>query len=238
MNNPNSAVGMPPVAREDVANLQAEQSGLELDLIDEVLGSRQRAWHVAVGFFVLAICCVAALLFVIYRYSQPIPTHLLFQDQHTGAVGQISLTAEQNSYGEVNDSYWVSQFVIHHEGYDFYSAQVDYDAVGLMAAGPVADEYRKRFAGPNGLDKVLGDSERTKVEISSVILDRASGIATVRYATEKKIRIKPQAERRQYWIAQVSYTYDNILLTAKQRYINPLGFRVRSFRVNAENVGG
>lgn len=228
-----------PVSRAGLEQLQKEQTGLEVDLLDEVVESRRRAWMVASGFGALAMCCVAALIFVVYRYSQPVPTHLLAQDQATGAVTQVSLLEEQATYGELTDSYWVSEFIKHHEGYDFYTAQADYDAVGLMAAGDVADEYQQKFKGPEGMDKVLGDSERTTVEVSSVILDSsAKGIATVRYSTQKKYRTRSAPEPKKYWIAQLSFTYDNILLTAQQRFINPLGFRVRSFRTNLENVGG
>lgn len=228
-----------PVGRAELEQLQKEQTGLEVDLLDEVVESRRRAWMVACGFGAISMCCVAALMFVVYRYSQPVPTHLLVQDQATGAVSQVALLEERATYGELIDSYWVSEFIRHHEGYDFYTAQVDYDAVGLMAAGDVADEFQQKFKGPEGMDKRLGDSERTTVEVSSVILDSTEkGIATVRYSTQKKYRTRSVPEPKKYWIAQLSYTYDNMLLTAQQRFINPLGFRVRSFRTNLENVGG
>jgi hypothetical protein len=42
--------------------------------------------------------------------------------------------------------------------------------------------------------------------------------------------------RPQFWIATLSYRYDNMELTAAQRYINRLGFRVYSYRVNAESL--
>ncbi len=45
---------------------------------------------------------------------------------------------------------------------------------------------------------------------------------------------EPQKE----WIAVLAYKYENFPETASQRFINPLGFRVLSFRAQPVAVGG
>jgi type IV secretion system protein VirB8 len=229
------------VKRDEMEAFQKERQGLEVDVLDEVLSSRKVAWRTAGGMFVLTIAAFAITGLVIHRYSQPLPTHMMTYNDATHELQQVSLMEAKATYGEEWDKYWVSQFAIHRESYDFYSVQADYDAVGLMATADVAEEYQKLFSGPKGLDKVLGDTQNTRVKVSSVLLDREHGVATVRYTTTKKYRQRSLPEPPEYWIAVVAYTYDNILLTAEQRAINPLGFRVMSWRKNAEassNVGG
>lgn len=232
-----------PISRADMEKYQAERQGLEAEVLDEILLSRKRGWQVGLGGFTFGILSLFVMGFVIYRYSQPVPAHLLVLNPATNSIEQVSLLTPQTTYGEQNDTFWVSRFVTSFESYDFNAAQVDYNTVGLMSSSAVADLYSKRYkwGTSQAADKVLGDSENTTVKIASVILDRENSVATVRFSTTKKFRTRPGSEPSQYWIATVAYTYDNVLLKAAERYINPLGFRVLSYRVNAEaagNVGG
>jgi type IV secretion system protein VirB8 len=224
-----------PITANDIEKYKDERQGLEVDLLDEVLTSRKRAWQVsasAIGFGFFSLTLAG---FVIWRYSQPIPEHMLLMDPNTGAVQQVSLMPDETtSYGEVVDSYWIAQFVIHHEGYEFYSAQADYDFINYTATGEVADSYQKLWNGADAPDKKLGDTEMTRVNVSSVILDREHHVATVRYTTTRKYRARPGDEPTKYWIATVGYRYANRPMTAKQRFINPFGLQVLSFRPNAE----
>jgi type IV secretion system protein VirB8 len=234
-----SESALTPIARADIEKYRVERRGLEVDYLDEVLESRKRAWIVATGFGVLAGVCVIAVLGVVLRYSQPIPEHMLTINKDTGEVQEVSLVRGEKTYGDVVDSFWIAQYVVHHESYDFYAAQGDYDAIGLMSTNDVADEFRvtNAYGTSTAVDKRLGDSENTRVHVTSVITDAAHGVSTIRYTTTKKFRTRPLPEPPQYWIATIGYRYVVRPMTASQRYINPLGFQVTSFRTNAESAG-
>ncbi|CAI9899191.1 TPA: virB8 family protein [Pseudomonas aeruginosa] len=225
------------ITKADMATFQEERQNLETDLLDEVLKSRRAAWWVATGLGALAGVALAVTGFTMYRYSQPVPAHMLVMNTD-GTIQQVSLLTPQSSYGDVADTYWVSTFIRHYESYEFNTAQADYDATRLMAAPDVAEDYQKRYkwGTKEAMDKTVGDRKSVKVKVSSVILDRETGIATVRFSTTEKYRTRGADEAPQYWIATLSYRYDNMELTAAQRYINPAGFRVYSYRVNAESV--
>lgn len=228
-----------PVSRQGMRAFQKERRGLEVELLDEVLRSRRVARIGIVILSAFSVMCLAVVIFVVWRYAQPIPEHILTLNKDTGEVQQVSLLPDhKESYGEVVDSFWVAQFVTHYESYDFYTVQADYNAVGLMAAPVVAGEYQKQFSGPKGKDRELGDSLVTRVHISSVILDQKAHIATVRFSTQDKVRARPLPEPEKQWIAIVGYGYRNVPMTAAQRFVNPLGFRVSSFRVQPVAVGG
>lgn len=230
-----------PITRAEEKAYTEERKGLERDMLSEILKSRKVAWNVAKGGYATGVIGILVAVMVIYRYAQPLPAYENFINKDTGVVTQVKMSPSEASYGELIDTYWLGQFVIHSESYDYSTLQVDYDAMSLMAEGDVADEYLKQFKGQDAIQKRLGDSQYTRVKINSVILDREHGVATVRYTTTKRYRQRPQDEAPQYWIATLAYEYKKLPMTAQQRYINPLGFRVTSFRRNLENanaVGG
>ena len=231
--------GAAPITADALEQYKKERQGLELDLTDEILASRKRAWTVS-GYLVgITIAALGLAGFVIWRYAQPIPEHMLIAHPETGSVEQVSIVPGQaSSYGELVDSYWIGQFVIHHEGYEFFTSQADYDFVKLATVGQLHDSYVNKWNSDKAPDKVLGDSEMTAVKIESVILDRDHHIATVRYTTTKKYKNRPTPEPTVYWIATVAYDYQPGLMKAKDRYINPLGFKALSFRPNTEAAGG
>ncbi|HGW5540831.1 TPA: virB8 family protein [Pseudomonas aeruginosa] len=225
------------ITKADMANFQRERLDLETDLLDEVLKSRRVAWWVATGLGALSAVAFAVSGLTMYRYSQPVPAHMLVMNTD-GSIQQVTLLTPQSTYGEVADTYWVSEFVRHYESYEFNTVQADYDAVRLMSSSDVAEDYQKRYqwGTKESMDKIVGDRKLVKVKISSVILDRENGIATVRFSTTEKYRTRGADEAPQFWIATLSYRYDNMELKAAERYINPAGFRVYSYRVNAESA--
>ncbi|ECB6713972.1 type IV secretion system protein [Salmonella enterica] len=222
------------LTREAIKEFNESRKGLEVDLLNEVLSSRQKAWYVAGGASIITVVCLCLAGFVVHRYSEPLPPYLLTINKDTGEVSEIKITRDQASYGEDLDVYWLSQYVIHRETYDFYSGQVDYDAVSLMSTPEAAEDYLKRYRGPNKIDKVLGDSETTRVSIRSVIPDPAHGVATIRFTTTRRARSNPVDDQPKHWIAIVGYEYRALAMNAKQRQINPLGLKILSWRINPE----
>lgn len=226
------------ITRADMDQYRKERGSAEVDLLDEVLLSRRRAWQVAcggLGFGLLAWIVAGGTML---RYAQPLPEYMMTLNNSTGELSQVSVVPQTVTMKESTDQYWVSQFVIHHESYDFYAGQTDYDFMRLTAVGQVADDYMKQYRGAHPKDKVLGDSQSTTVHITSVILDSKHEVATVRYTTTTRFRDRANAEPAQYWIATIGYSYNpHKLMTAEDRYINPAGFEVSSFRPNSESVG-
>jgi type IV secretion system protein VirB8 len=225
------------ISREDLSKYHEETQGLERDMVNEILTSRSRAWKIAGAFFIFAVISMITAVGVIIRFAQPLPAYLTTINKDTGEVSQVKITRDQATYGDIIDQFWISQFIIHRESYDYDSIQVDYDAMSLMAYGDVADDYLSMFKGPNRIDRRLGDSERTTVHINSVITDRKHGVATIRFTTQRRMNQRANPDLPRYWIATIAYEYKALPMTAQQRYINPLGFRVTSYRKDAENVG-
>nr|QDH75884.1 hypothetical protein [Pseudomonas mendocina] len=181
------------ITKADMAVFQQERQDLETDLLSEVLNSRRTAWWAATGLGGLAAVAFAVAGLTMYRYSQPVPAHMLVLNPD-GSIQQVSLLTPQSTYGEVSDTYWVSGFIRHYETYEFNTVQADYDAVGLMSGPDVAEQYQNRYkwGTKEAMDKVVGDRKSVRVKISSVILDREKGIATVRFSTRG---CKPETQK-------------------------------------------
>ncbi|MGF6996669.1 virB8 family protein [Paraburkholderia sp. GAS32] len=224
-----------PIKKSEVDTLAKELSDAELDLQDELQNSKRLAWRVTTGAFVFAFGCLALTGAVVYRYSQPVPASILaYNTSDPASIQEVSLTADKKSYGEVEDAYWMSQFAISYESYDYGTIGRYYNQVGLMAKGAVSDSYKAIYEGKDARDKLWGNSRTIKTEIISVLLDQATGTATVRFKTTQRDLQKSMPEPSQYWIATAAYKYVQDPMTASQRMLNPLGFKVTSYTKRPE----
>lgn len=225
------------VSREDIKQYQRERQSLERDLIDEVLKSRKVAWVLAGVATLITVGSLVVSGIVVERYWQPIPPYMLVVNGKTGVIRQVSIMDKpRDSYGERIDTYWVSQFVRYYERYDYYTLSRDYRAVNLMATQGVAQPYMEKYTGSDPKDERLGDSLTRSVHIRSVALSTKQNTATVRFTTQVKYRDRRLPEPEQHWVATIAYKYANFPMTSRQRRLNPLGFRVTSYRVQPVSI--
>jgi len=199
--------------------------------------STRRAWWVATAFGATTVLSVAAVAFI--ASQQEVQPFLYRVDEATGVPEIITLLDDVTVSGdEVQDKYWLAQYVRSRETYDWYTIEADYNRVGLMSARNVGADYAAQFVGDDALDKIWGDKVRANAEIVSVVPGDGSS-ATVRFRkTTERVNGagSPDVTR---WIATIGYTYDTSLsIRESMRLINPFGFRVTSYRVDPELVGG
>lgn len=220
-----------PVKAQELQTYIAESRGLERDYIGELVGSRKRAWWAAGAAFVLGL---AGLGVGIAGFSQPAPPPLVLRvDNATGAVERVTVMREhETSYGEVVDEYWLNQYVLNRESYDYNTIQLNYDTTALLSSPTVQQEYYKLFDGPNARDRVLSNKARIVVTVRS-IQPNGRGQATVRFSTQQ-FNSNGTQEPPQHQIATIGYTYVNSPMNASDRRINPLGFQVTSYRADPE----
>jgi type IV secretion system protein VirB8 len=202
--------------------------------------SERRAWRVAGVFgggFLLAMIAI-----VVMMPLKRVDSYVIRDGGNNGTGAPQVLTrldSENVTYSETTDKYWLSQYVLMRETYDWYTLQKSYDTVGLWSSRDVGQAYAALFEGDNAIDKVNGNTYRITVKILSVV-PNGRGIGTVRFQTIKKRTddpVSPGTPRE--WIATIGYEYRNpSVLTEAQRLVNPYGFQVRSYRVDAEMVGG
>ena len=135
---------------------------LDQDFLTEILTSRSKAWRVAVGAFVLAFLAVGALASLLLSYT-PQPPYVVRVNDATGEVENVSRLGDaQEDYGPRIARYFVTQYVLSCEGYDWRTLQNMYDRCGLFSSPDVQQQYHAKFeddprTGREALDKKYGE---------------------------------------------------------------------------------
>ena len=152
---------------------------------------------------------------------------------YTDVAPQINNAKE--SYQEVEAKYFLSQFVINYESYEWQTIQQMMDTVKVMSASKVFSQYNTAIRADSSPLNVLKDNYKMRVKINSVTMLKPD-VAQVRFS--KMILDssgKPAPEYRMTdWIATIAFDFNKKIETEEQRLINPLGFQALSYRVDPE----
>ena len=223
-----------PIKSGDLKKYLEESRGLERDYMAEVLKSRLIAWCLAIGASALAAVALLALLFLI-----PLKTTIPYVVRVDNATGHIELVTtlrtSESTYGEVVDSYFLNQYVLNREGYDYNTLQNAYNTTALLSDAEVQREYYALFEGAQARDTVLKDRAKIIVQVRSITPTPEKGTAVVRFSTQLK-QNNGSIEPLRNWIATMSYVYKDATMSSVDRRINPLGFQITSYRVDPETL--
>ena len=199
--------------------------------------SERKAWWVA------GIACLLALglgigLACLAPLKSTIP-YVFTVDRATGNVEFVSAADDRTvmGYQELLDKHWTQKYVIARESYYFRLLQTDYDQVLSMSADAVGRDYARIYDGPQARDKKLGSGMEWKVKVLSVTLNAdAVGLkATVRFEKTTNRTEAEASDPPQYFIATLAYEYRLSMKGQEKDLIqNPLGYKVTSYRVDAE----
>jgi type IV secretion system protein VirB8 len=225
----------------------------EVSLADMARRSERRAWFVACSAMAMALI-LAGGYFLVLPLKERVP-FLVMADAYTGQAtvarlrgdfGSNSITANE----AVNKSN-IARYIIARESYDTAQRNIrDWNTIYTMSSPDIAKAYTSASydkRNPNSLINVYGPTRAIRVEIASITLldstrdtdgpGTGGGDATVRFQrllVEKSSGVSRVLDTR---IANLRYNYNkNLALDEKQRFDNPLGFQVVSYRVDTELV--
>lgn len=222
------------IKTDDFARYTEETKGLERDYLGEVLKSRSTWQKVAYGC--LGVCGMSVAAVMLLTPLKHTETVVLRVDNTTGNVEVVNTLADpKTTYGETVDKYFLNQYVLHRESYDYYTIQADYDATALLSAPEVQRDFFAAYDKPDSRDKVLKNTARIEVAIRSITPNPQLHTAVVRFSTQQIDRDgTPQPS--QDWIATMAYNYIAAPTAEGDRRVNPLGFQITSYRVDPETV--
>jgi type IV secretion system protein VirB8 len=184
----------------------------------------------------LALLCVIGILLALLNHTDPEPV-VLKQNTLTGEITMLrSVKDAQDKYDEVTDKYWIGTYIRHRENYDWYTIGTESEIVKLMSAPDVGLQYMTQIQAPTAPLNMLKDKAKVVPKIASITF--VGDLAQIRFSTE---RVNTSGENLdgspvQMWIATLSYKFESGMMTDQQRLINPAGFKVISYRVDAEVV--
>ncbi|EAJ9411817.1 type IV secretion system protein [Campylobacter coli] len=196
--------------------------------------SNKRAWLISfVSIFIAIISIVAVVLLTPLKTIEP---YVIRVDNTTGMVDILTMLDEKEiSSNEALDKYFISQYVKAREGYYYELLNQDYLLTQLMSSEKVANEYRAWYEGENARDQILKNSNEVNVQILSIVLGNSNGIKTS--TIRAKIITKNLSSRGTSQATKVitlSYDYTLGKASEENRLLNPLGFKVLTYRIDNE----
>lgn len=197
--------------------------------------SRRTAWiiaSVAIGVAGLQAIAMAFLL----PLKQAVP-YTITVDRETGYVQ----SARGVDLGSISESEAIAQsflvqYVLAREGFEEADYRENYRKTLLWSQGAAEVEYQRDWDknNPVGIRNRVRPTSRIKVIVKSVtVLGPRS--AMVRFETEQS-EGPNSGGMRQPWVSAVTYSFSGKPVSEQDRYLNPLGFQVATYRRDAETT--
>ena len=199
--------------------------------------SNRRAWLIAFLSIFISIISVTAVVFLTPLKS--VEPYVIRVDNTTGMVDIITSVNQTEfvSDNEALDKYFTTSYVKIREGYFYNILQNDYTTVQIWSSPEVSSDYLKIDEGDNSRVDILKNSTEIDVEINSVTLGNSNGMkmATIRFNQIYKDAKSRTITNKKAKIVTLAYDYSpQSLMTENERLINPLGFKVLTYRVDDE----
>lgn len=199
--------------------------------------SERRAWTVAALACALAIAAVVSLA-ILAPFRRNIP-YLFAVDRTSGNVEFVGALDDRRvmGYQELLDKHWAQRYIVARESYTYRLLQSDYDTVLGLSNDSVGRDFAKLYEGPNARDARYSANVEMKVNVLSVQLasNPIGTQAVVRFAKTTRRVDADASEPVQYFVATIAYEYVPTMFgKEKDLLANPLGYKVTSYRVDAE----
>lgn len=197
--------------------------------------SQRTAWIVAgIAVGIAAIQAVALVVLVPLKQTMP---YTITVDRETGYVQ----TARGINLGTLSETEavaqsFVVQYVLARETFDAADYREQYRKTLAWSQGAAETEYLRDWdqSNPSGIQSRVSPNTRIQVTVKSVtILGPRS--AMIRFDTERS-EGGGASGMRQPWVASVNFSFSNKPINEQDRYLNPLGFQISSYRRDAETT--
>ena len=203
----------------------------EQETVANAIQSKNRAWIIASCSMGLALLSLATLILILpLKTFEP---YVVTVDQNTGYVEVIKgLQAGDLSEDQAITQSNLVRYVSAREQYNSAVLEQNYDFVSLMSGGKAAKEFQQLWAGsnPDNPSIKLGRGAYIDIKIKSVsfLNDKTASVRFLREHRENdRVRIS-------HWNAIIEFQYSQKPMRMSDRFSNPLGFQVISYRVNPE----
>jgi type IV secretion system protein VirB8 len=191
---------------------------------------------VAGVFAFTTIMAMAAIMFMT-PLKDTIP-YLLRVDNATGHVDVVKPLSDAKvvTYGEALDKYWLRVYIKNRNSYEWEQIQNNFNIVKLMSGNDVFITYSSYITGEKSPVNTFEDNriiEITKIDVTFLpTTSKQNRIAQIRFQLDVKTaqglpvpNFKPVN-----WTATLTFDYKAEIKTEDERALNPLGFRVTSYR--------
>jgi type IV secretion system protein VirB8 len=220
-------------SREALDAYYVEAESWAKDRQDSLRASRRLAWTVALS--AVAVAVLEAIALMVLMPLKTVEPYTLLVDRNTGYVQALTPLEPGRITGDaaLTQSFLV-QYVIARESFDIDTLQANYRKVGLWSADRARAAYTagQQVSNP---ESPLARYPRTTVVETRVksVSPVGPDVAMVRFDTQRR-DANGRAEPPRAWVAVIRYRYSGEPMSVEDRFVNPLGFQVVSYRRDAE----
>lgn len=204
------------------------------DRYQNLLVSRNR-WFV-IGLIALLLSAAQAFALVGLAPLKSVEPYVIQVDPESGRTMVVQPMDQEKSLTETEalTKAFMVKYIYARETYDPQDINHNYRVVRLMSSNKTASLFEEETSTLKSTSPVNRYQNHTRrlVHISSVSFI-GEKTAQVRFKT---IEQKRNSEEPGYWIATLSYRYINAPMDEGDRFENPLGFQVTSYRTDQEVV--
>ena len=214
----------------------AEAASWSQDVHGALRSSRRLAWIIAGAAGTVAVFEAIAL-----AAMMPLKTvvpYTITVDRQTGYVETAQgLRPGMLSQDAAVTQAFLAQYVLAREGFDPVDLQATYRKVALWSAGEARTQYLRTMSAsnPSSPMKMYGRTAVLQPTIKSISLLSPTS-ALVRFDSERRDSGSPTGDRASF-AAVIGFRYTGAPMRMGDRFLNPLGFQVTSYRRDSEMIG-
>ena len=207
------------------------------DVNASLRASRRIAWWIAAGAALIAVLEAVALA-ALTPLKTVVP-YTIMVDRQTGYVETIrGLQPGSLSQNVAVTQSFLVQYVIARETFDATDLSDNYHKVALWSAGPARAEYQREMQRSNPSSPLNLYQASTMVTTTVKSVSQLSPTAAlIRFDTTRHENGAAGGEQRSY-TAIIAFRYSGAPMTMGDRFLNPLGFQVTSYRRDSETAPG
>lgn len=192
----------------------------------------------AAAFGVVAVAEAIAIVSML-----PLKTVEPYVIRVDNSTGYVDVARPLEDSGPITEQeavarHFIAQYVLSRESHDWFMATHNYERVQALSADRVFSDYDRFIRSDQSPLEVLGRNRRAEVTITNITF--VGEVAQVRFR-KRVVNVDGTNDLTipaRNWIATINYQFINERMRDSARLLNPLNFRVVSYRVDAENGDG
>jgi type IV secretion system protein VirB8 len=218
-------------SRESLDAYYAEAASWNRDRVQSMRSSQRIAWWIAGIASAIALLQAAAL--VLLTPLKTVVPYTLMVDRTTGYVQALKpLDQAKIAPDAALTQSFLVQYVIAREGFDMATLNTSYRKVALFSSGTARSSYLQQMQPTNPQNPLALYPRTTTVDVRvKSVSPIGKDTALVRFDT---VRSGATAQPAAAWVAVIRYRYSDTPMSLEDRFVNPLGFQVTSYRKDAE----
>ncbi len=224
-------------ATAELAAYWEESASWEADRVQQWRdAARIWRWVAAAGWSCALGASVALMVLMPLKQVEP---YVIRVDSSTGIVDVVPQYDGRAQPSQVVTRYLLTHYVGVCQRFNFAMAESDYTECGAFHAAQRNQIWYAQWkrSNPESPLNLYKDGTTVQARVTSVTFlkdaDRDPGLAQVRYIRRVQ-HAGDGAEQLSHWIASIRYDYVQPSRDARQRGLNPLGFRIVDFHAEQE----